>query len=365
MNDLSLELHYHLRDDAHAMNAFIRNKCEAEALAAFQYITEQLGIQLTVETSAHTEGGLRETWIFITKPEHAYTNFMLMLSLLLNTFVQVWNAPPKPDKELETINKEIAKATLQERQLAIEKAKKELQRAAEPVALPPPAAAPAASAAKSSRVKKDLTIGFATYMPLALREPAPTINRKAMTYLAADPRFTTRRSNFYTALLTYDKVTAVGIGVMQDKVLEDERVVKKEDFVKYVLKTDKVPVTVVEEAVIQIVAPVIDNSGVRWKGTYQGEPINFVMKDDGFKARVLRREESFKHGDAIRCRLSIEQKLDETGDVVVTGHTVDVVIEKIDETGVVETPQGRQQRFIDKQVKAQQPLFNLNERTDT
>jgi hypothetical protein len=156
------------------------------------------------------------------------------------------------------------------------------------------------------------------------------------------------------------------MGIKQDKTAVDERVVKKKDFIKYVLKTDKLPVTVVEEAVIQIVAPVIDNSGVKWKGTYQGEPINFVMKDEGYKGQVLRREVSFQRGNAIRCRLTIERKLDETGEVVVIGYTVDVVIEKIDETGVVETPQGKKQRFIDKQVKAQRPLFNfnLNERTD-
>lgn len=59
------ELHYHLRDNAHAMDAVVRNKCEAEALAAFLHIAEQLGVSMRFESSAYTEGGLREVWQFI------------------------------------------------------------------------------------------------------------------------------------------------------------------------------------------------------------------------------------------------------------------------------------------------------------
>jgi hypothetical protein len=249
MNELSLELHYHLKDQSHAMHALIRNKCEAEALAAFQYVAEQLGIELTVETAAYTEGGLREIWSFIVKPENAYPNFMVMLALLLNSFLQVWNAPPKPDKELEVITKEIAQETLQEKRLANEKARRELQKAAE-VPKPLPAPKRAVKASKPTKANDSLTIGYAEYLrmePVMRVQAYPTINKKAMAFLSADPRFSVRRSNFYKALLPYEKVEAVGMGVRKSKFDPDEVVVQKKDFVKFVIKTDKLPVTVVEE----------------------------------------------------------------------------------------------------------------------
>lgn len=54
-----LELHYFLRDDVHSMNAFVRNKCEAEVLAAFAQIAQQLGVTVELESTAFREGGLR------------------------------------------------------------------------------------------------------------------------------------------------------------------------------------------------------------------------------------------------------------------------------------------------------------------
>lgn len=363
----SLQLHYYLQDDAHEMNAFIRNKCEAELLAAFQYFAEQLGVDVIIESSAYEEGGLKEVLKFAFKPEHGYTNLMAVLTLLIGSFIQVWNAPPKPNKELETINLDIAKETLEEKRLANEKARRELQRAgSEQKGLSAPAIP--ASAAKRATATDTLNIGFMTEFPTELLTVARdrTINKKAMAYLSGEPRFTVRRSNFYKALLPYDKVTAFGMGVKKAETSPDEVVVSKRDFIKYVLKTDKLEPVVVEEAVIHITAPVIDGSNVKWKGMLDGEPVNFAMKDEAFKNMVVRREVSFQNGNAIRCRLLVERKLDEVGEVDITNRTVEVVIEKLDATGnAIETPQGKRQRFFDKHAKDQQPLFNFNERTDT
>lgn len=362
----SLQLHYYLQDDAHEMNAFIRNKCEAELLAAFQYFAEQLGVEVTIESSAYEEGGLKELLKFAFKPEHGYTNLMAALTLLIGSFIQVWSAPPKPNKELEAINLDIAKETLEEKRLANEKARRELQKAGnEPEKAPAPVIP--ASAAKRATASDALTVGFMTEFPMELLTVARdrTINKKAMAYLSAEPRFNVRRSNFYKTLLPYAKVTAFGMGVKKAKTSPEEVVVGKRDFIKYVLRTDKLEPVVVEEAVIHITAPVIDGSNVKWKGILDGEAITFAMKDEAFKSMVMRREVSFQNGNAIRCRLLVERKLDELGEVDITNRTVEVVIEKLDATGnAFETPQGKQQRFFDKHANDQQPLFNLNERSD-
>lgn len=364
----SLQLHYYLRDDAHEMDAFIRNKCEAELLAAFQFFADQLGVELVIESSAYEEGGLKERLAFAFKPEHAYTNVMALLTLLITSFIQVWNAPPKPDKDLEAINKEIAKETLEEKRLANEKARIELKKAASEAANPQTPARPA-SAARNSKPDESITIGFMTELPmehLVRIEPDRTINKKAMAFLSEEPRFNVRRSNFYKTLLPYHKVEAFGMGVKKLKAAPVEVVVSKRDFIKFVLKTDKLPPQVIEEAVISITAPVIDGSNVKWKGIYNGESITFSMRDGVFKNMVMQREVSFQNGNAIRCRLVMDRKLDEVGEVITTGHAVEVVIEKLDEAGnALETQQGKEQRFYDKHAKAQQPLFNMNDRKDT
>jgi len=305
---------------------------------------------------------------FAFKPEHGYTNLMAALTLLIGSFIQVWNAPPKPNKELETINLDIAKETLEEKRLANEKARRELQKAGSEARKGPPAPATPASAGKRATASDALNMGFMTEFPAELLTVTPerTINKKAIAYLSVEPRFNVRRSNFYKTLLPYDKVTAFGMGVKVAKTSPDEVVVNKRDFNKYVLTTDKLEPVVVEEAVIHITAPVIDGSNVKWKGILEGEPINFAMKDEAFKNMVVRREVSFQNGNAIRCRLLVERKLDEVGEVAITNRTVEVVIEKLDATGnAMETPQGKRQRFFDKHAKDQQPLFNLNERNDT
>ena len=93
-----VEVHYFLKDGAHSMNAFIRNKCEAETLAAFKYIADELGFDVVLESSAVSEGSLVEHYRFTLKPE---STFLLVgaLLVLVQTLISIWNAPPKPDKD--------------------------------------------------------------------------------------------------------------------------------------------------------------------------------------------------------------------------------------------------------------------------
>lgn len=368
----SLELHYHLKNGSHSMDAFIRNKCEAEALAAFSYIADRLGIEFTIESLPHEEGGIRDFWQFITKTENQV--IMALLALIVNNSVSVWNAPPKPDKELDAINKDIAKASLEEKRLAIEKAKLELKKlmgeaatpSASPASSPVPAPAlppaPAIRAVPAHDKSAGRAIGYVlpaatpaeveTLLAQPSREVAGAVS-EAITFISDEPKFITRRSNFFKTLLPYNKVTAFGLRLRVPYQRDDEFIIEKRDFLKYVLKTDKLPPETISEALITIVAPVIDGSGMAWKGVFLDEPVSFFMKDSAFKDQVVRREVSFQHGDAIRCSLVVERKLDETGEVVVTSRSVDVVIEKIDQGGVTETPQGKRQRFADKNAHLQ------------
>ncbi|EHW0638161.1 hypothetical protein L3I77_004814, partial [Vibrio vulnificus] len=69
---------------------------------------------------------------------------------------------------------------------------------------------------------------------------------------------------------------------------------------------------------------------------------------------------SFTHGAAIKCVLHIHRKLDEVGDVVVTGYSVDTVIENGQESVFQETMQGKKYRHQKALKDAQQDLFASN-----
>ena len=55
-----LELHYYLSGESHSMDAFVKNKAEAELLKVFKEISDILKLDLSFEIEALTEGGIKE-----------------------------------------------------------------------------------------------------------------------------------------------------------------------------------------------------------------------------------------------------------------------------------------------------------------
>lgn len=308
-----LELHYHLRDNSHAMSAVVRNRSEAEALAVCLHIAAELGIPLQLESSAFAEGGLREIWQFIGQNN-------AQLSLLLAVIVLAFSRIPTSDSEMDALNKEVAKATIQEKRLNIEKLQRELS---------------------EGSPKQE------------------TIAATARTF-EHDLKVVTRRSNFYRGLLDYDKVTAIGFTPVPDPSIKpsEEHTVQRHDFAKFVLPTDKLPVEVVDEARIEIIAPVLKDGTYLWKGLYDGLPISFSMLDQEFKTSVIRREVSFVNGSTIDCVLNIHRKFDEVGDINVTGYSVATVLAKSDGIASEETVQGKRYRFNKRLAVGQGHLFD-------
>lgn len=313
-----LEVHYHLLDGAHSMDALVRNKCEAELLALVRHLAVELGLDIAVESSAYTEGGLREFFRLIIDPAKGppivgAATFLLVLSQLI---VQVLSMPAAPDKEQEALAKELTKLSIEEKKLQIQKLQRE---AAQDV--------PAAQ---------------------TIQETAKVFNE--------DYKVVTRRSNFYKQLIPYQKVFAVGFGIVPAGTAApvEEAVTQRSEFSRYIITSNKLLELVGDEAVIEIVAPVITGGNMHWKGLHNGEVISFAMRDTAFKESVSARTVSFQHGDAIVCVLHVERKLDPVGEVVITGRYVSLVYEKKSATGVASsTPQGRKKRFEDKHADAQ------------
>ncbi|HCG6644166.1 hypothetical protein O4N70_24940 [Vibrio parahaemolyticus] len=310
-----LQMHYYLENGSHSMDAIARNKCESEVLAIVQEIAKVLNTQIVIEAEAWKEGGLRDIW--------AFTNAnAAVISVIVSIAGIVISRIPTTDPELEQLQKEDLKLSILERRINLAKLQKEVE---------------------EDKVTQDTV-------------------EKVVSLVDTNYKVVTRKSNFYKQLNNTPKITKVGINGL-DKEGEEafkEAMVQRSDFKRFILHSNSLPVQIEDNAVIEIISPVLRNGRHKWKGIYKGESISFSMNDQDFKRDVLSEQISFTHGAAIKCVLHIHRKLDEVGDVVVTGYSVDTVIENGQESVFQETMQGKKYRHQKALKDAQQDLFASN-----
>lgn len=306
------QMHYYFEDKSHSMDAFVRNKCESEILAIITEIAKTLNVKIQIESEVRKEGGLREIW--------AFTNANAgVLSVIISIAALVSSRIPVGDSELEDLQKQDLKLSIQERQLRINKLKAE--------------------------IKDDVIT-------------AETIGKVA-DLVSKDNKIIIRKSNLYKSLDTYRKVSKIGVNGLDlsDKEVSAELIVKRPDFKKFIVKSNVLPIEAIEDAVIEIVSPVLKSGNYKWKGIFEGESINFSMADKSFQLDVLSEKISFQHGSMIKCTLLIHSKIDEVGEVVITGYSVDTVLENMEGHSFVETKQGKSYRNQKALKAAQGDLF--------
>lgn len=355
-NGPSLEVHYYLRDGLHSIDALVRNRCEAEFLTAVSYIAQSLGAKLQFEATVPTEGGFRDVWRVLVNKD---TIMVSILTTILSQAVAIWNAPAKPDKELERQQLEINRLTIEHWKLQNQRSELEVKKLQREMN-----AAPSASNVPSAPAPAVAPTTSSTYVPPSPAKPDAKLvtegdGEPKRLSLQMDPQVNKRRSNFYKHLVSHERVTAVGYRwIAHDQPPREERIVSRSEFSSFVLHTDTLEPEV-SEAVIEIVSPVITEGNMQWKGRWNGQPISFAMDDKVFKEQVFRKQVRFQNGDSIRCVLESERKLDEGGNPKVTCHRVTTVLDKIEGGGkAYEMPQGRRKRFEDKYADGQSDLFN-------
>jgi hypothetical protein len=306
-------LHYYLQHGSHSMDAIVRNKCEREVLAVFFETAKQLNVPISLETCAYSEGGLKEIWKAMGKNN---SQLMLVVSVLAMIFARF----PATDTELEALEKEAKHLEIEKTRLEIEKLKKDspeerehIQRVAEAIA-------------------RDLQ---------------------------SNGKIAVRRSNYYKLLLDYSKVESVGYNSRPDDPRRvPEVIVARVDFPRFILGSDKLPVEVDDDALIEVFAPVLTDGNYHWRGYYLGDSISFAMLDPQFKASIVAKKVHFQHGTRLRCVLNIHRKYDELGEVVVTGYSVITVLDQSEAgTDFVETPQGRSYRHAKALRESQGDMF--------
>jgi hypothetical protein len=314
-----LELHYYFdNDDVHSMDAVTRNKCENEILQILTTISKELNINIKSETEAYQEGGLKELWSFLGSVEGQQliniSNFLVALLALILSRV------PQKKTKLDKLEQELR---IEEHKLNIELLKKELiEKGIEPI-----------------KVNLD-RIDF-------------VINNSI--------QIIKHKSNFYKLLNKYPKVKKLSTNKLNSNniPIEQPNFVERVDFDKFILESEDLSPLKDENATIEIISPVLKKGNFKWKGFYNqvSTPIDFALKDNEYRKRVIEEGESFKNGTFIDCILEISRKIDDLGNIYYSNYSVLTVLKSHFDGVTVETKQGRAYRNKKDADSRQMKLF--------
>ena len=245
------ELHYYLKDNSHSMNAFVRNKAEKDFLEAVKRIGDLLDSELKIETEAYQEGGLIEILAIVLPTLH-------YLSPALNDIITHYATR---DTQAETLDKKIKEVTLQNLELDNQQKTLEIE----------------------EQIEKKLN------------------DKLVQKYI----------SNFYKKIDAYEKVEKIGYRNLEND--EDEYIVERKDFKNFILHDDTT-MSEDDDAMIEIISPVLKEGKYNWRGRYKNEKIDFSMADSKFKQEVIEGKHKFSNGSLINCHLEIKVTFDEFGD---------------------------------------------------
>jgi hypothetical protein len=312
INSNKIELHYYFDDESHTMDAFVRNKCEHEILLIITDIASILELDLKIESEALIEGGLKEWLTVLAKNQ-------FLQGVVAGILISIISSYLTSDRELTNLQKE-------ELKLQIEKLKIELKK----------------------------------------EQPLPTIDvSKVISYFNSNYKIVKHKSNYYKSLYNDRKVTSVATTILdaQNQETLEKSIVNRSEFKNFILDSDELPPDVDENATIEIISPVLKIGKYKWKGIYRKteNTIDFSMKDIQFKDEVIGNGVPFKNGTCIDCILEISKKLDEVGDIKITGYSVQLVTHIHDEVVSIETPQGKKHRAKKDADSSQLRLYSDNE----
>ncbi len=288
----SLQFHYFFKDNSHSIDSILRNECEKEILHIFKDVSETLGLKLSIETLPAEEGGFKETWKFLGKNSVQITLIASVAAIVISRF--------------PVENKELTKLQIENLKLDNELKRKELEK---------------------------LNLDFLQIDEELNRETV----RDSVELVNKNYKISWRKSNLYRKLNNYQKVDSVEVLRYDDeKPIGKPRKTPKQDFSKFILRTDELPKLELENAVIDVISPAIKKGKFRWKGFYNKEIINFLMDDSRFKEQVLHGDIHFSNKFSIEVKMTQNRKINQDGDIKATNSVVNKVIASIEDGNRIE-----------------------------
>lgn len=280
LNGNTIELHYWLKNQSHSMDAFVQNKCEHELLSIISEIASKFNSNIIVETEPFGEGGLRR-WFRIGSLTDIQKG-IIATAFITTIFTGLIVTPVSTT--LSEVTKKIIERLFEDDELkSLLKEKTEVE---------------------LNNLKLD------TYLKLQQLSEHKTIAK--------------RRSNFYLALKKYPKTDKVTFSIEDNdkKTVLAGINVQRKDFDEYIIFSDVLEPIVDENAIIEIVSPILKKGNYKWRGIYKGVLLSFNMKSNEFKTLVQTGKIEFKNGSTINCVLEIRRKMNSDGEEIITGYDI-------------------------------------------
>lgn len=298
----TIELHYWLNDGTHTMDAHAFNKCEYEFLGILRELSNSLRIKVDVEVEPLKEGGIR-AWFKLYRDNKD----TIKVAFLTFLFTEILCTPPKT--ALEYLTQEVLEQVFEDQEIKkLEKEKKIVE------------------------LKLDIARIKAETELLCKNIDENKIQKK--------------RSNYYESANQCKKIEKISF-VATDSTKGKEYVhrdVFAKDFPLYIMTSDDLDPDQDDNAIIEIISPVLKKGNYQWLGIYQGEVVQFKMKSNEFKTMVLTGQVPFKNGSSITCLLVRNKKIDNNGDVKISGYEVIEVYNFFENDTPIETPEGKRRR---------------------
>lgn len=303
-----LEIHYWLKNNIHSIDAFTENKCTYEILNIIRDIAKFNEFEIHIETEALGEGGIRKWLKIVTKEENkkgtitSAVIIAIVVAILQIPFTKI------PEKLIDKIFEDTELNELQK-----EKLRKEIE-------------------------------GIEIDNQVKLLEN-PTIRK--------------RRSNFYENLDKNTQVESVSFDIQDEKgnSINKEKKIYRNEFKSFIITNDDLEPQEIEEAIIEIISPVLKKGKYKWSGYYNGEPIFFNMKSNEFKTLVQNGYVEFKNGFTINCAITIKKKVDNEGQIKISGYEVTRVNEYFINDKPIQTREGRKYKSEKNNSSEQLNLF--------
>ena len=219
-----LELHYFFSDNSHGFDAFVRNECEKELLNLYHEVAKSLEFKLLVQSEPPKEGGFIDVWKFIGENPNQVTLIVSAIALILS--------------RIPVENKKLTKLQIENLKLDNELKKQELRELK-------------LKSKSENEIDEELV-------------------KKVVELLMINYKIVWRRSNFYRKTANYKRIYKISNQRLLDgETVGNEREIPQKDFYNFILSSDELPQDEINEAVIDLISPVLKSGNFYWKGFYQ------------------------------------------------------------------------------------------------
>lgn len=330
-NSSKIQLHYWIKDGLHSMDAIVQNKSEIEFIRLVSEIGKAFDCEFSIETEALAEGGIRRWFKIALKNENKTAT--ITIGLITSLVIGIIASP---------ITVSIAKTTeiIVEKLFEDESNKKEQE-----------------LNIKGKELDNEGKELDNEWKRLRNEKEKQELNN-SLIKIDSSYKIKKHRSNFYEELEREKRVEKISF-VIEDNFrnpISEEVFVPKENFKQYILASNEIDTDPIEDAVIDIISPVLKKGDYKWKGIYNGNIISFNMKSNEFKTLVQTGKIEFKNGSAINCILDIKKELDNDGNEKITSYNILKVNNYFENEKPIETQEGKKYR---QQKEANENQFDM------